>query len=80
MINNTIEKGPNSANDSAAIVIGAEDVTQQTVDLIIKGNKFTNDNERETIFVKNMTATPAALTGNVLKGNVTALTGDGQVQ
>jgi len=78
--NNTIEKGPNSTNKGAVIVIGAEGVTQPTVDLIIRANKFTNDNEAETVFVRNMTASPATLTGNTFKGKVEALTGEGQVQ
>jgi hypothetical protein len=79
MENNTLEKGPNASNHSAAIVIGAEGVTQPTGELVIRNNRFTNDLPQQTIFVRNLTATEAMLTGNVLAGKVTALAGDGSV-
>ena len=79
MENNVLEKGPKCTNHSAAVVIGAEGVTQRTAEISIKGNKFTNDQTIETIFVKNMTATEALLVGNTLKGKVVPLSGDGSV-
>ena len=79
MENNVLEKGPNNGNHSAAVSIGAEGVTQHTDELIFKGNKFTNDDPHETFFVKNLTATPAVLTGNTFKGKVAPLSGDGSV-
>jgi len=79
MENDVLEKGPNNENHSAAIVIGTEGVTQPSPELIFKNNKFSNDQGPPTIFVKNLTATEAVLTGNTFKGPVTPLTGDGSV-
>lgn len=79
MENNVLEKGPNNSNHSAAIVIGAEGVTQKTAELRFTGNLFTNDYGSPTIFVKNLTATEAVLSGNSFKGKVTPLSGDGVV-
>ena len=80
MENNTLEKGRNASNRSAAIVIGAEGVTQPTPELVIRNNRFTNDLPQSTIFVRNLTATEATLTGNALVGKVTPLSGDGTVR
>lgn len=79
MEGNTLEKGPKSSNHSAAVVIGAEGVTQRTPELIIRNNKFTNDLPMQTIFVRNMTATEAVIEGNTIKGMVKPLEGDGAV-
>jgi hypothetical protein len=79
MTGNVIEKGPKNQNHTAAIMIGAEGVTQPTPELVFKNNVFTNDGP-PTAFVKNITATPAQLIGNTLKGNsITPLVGDGAV-
>jgi hypothetical protein len=75
----SIEKGPQSENHSAAIVIGAEGVTQRTPEITIEDNTFRNDGPWETFFVNNLTATPAILRGNRLAGSVKPLRGDGQV-
>ena len=80
MEDNILEKGPNNGNHSAAIMIGAEGVTQRTEELKFVGNKFTNDESHETIFVKNLTATGATLSANTLKGKVVPLAGDGLVR
>jgi nitrous oxidase accessory protein NosD len=79
MEGNELEKGPKSSNPSAAVVIGAEGVAQQTIELRITGNKFKNNQSRQTIFVRNLTATPAVLTGNSFSGKVEPLSGDGSV-
>lgn len=79
MANNTLEKGAKSSNHAAAIVIGGEGVTQPTPELHITGNKFRNDLPNRTIFVRNLTATPAVLSGNSFEGSVEALSGDGSV-
>jgi nitrous oxidase accessory protein NosD len=80
MRDNVLEKGPKSENHNAAVMIGAEGVTQPTKELVISGNKFTNDMKFETTFVKNLTATEAQLTGNMLEGNASVpLSGDGWV-
>ncbi len=80
MEGNVLEKGPNSRNYSTAIAIGAEGVTQHTDELFFKNNKFTNDNSHQTIFVRNLTATRAALIGNTLNGKILPLVGDGSVR
>jgi hypothetical protein len=77
--NNTLEKGPHSENADTAISIGAEGVKNPTHELIIRGNSFTNDIGRPTIFVHNRTATPAMLSGNDLHGIVAPLVGSGTV-
>lgn len=74
-----IQKGPNAENHSAAIVIGAEGVTQRTEEITIEDNAFRNDGPWQTVFVNNLTATPAVLRGNRLSGLVKPLRGDGQV-
>lgn len=80
MEGNVLEKGPNNGNHSAAVMIGAEGVTQRTDELSFVGNRFTNDEGHQTVFVRNLTATPAELSANTLKGKVTALAGDGTVR
>jgi hypothetical protein len=77
---NTLEKGPKTENNANAIMIGAEGITQPTDELIFKNNKFTNDQNRPTTFVHNITATRAQLVGNVFKGEVRPLEGDGTVR
>jgi len=79
MTGNVLEKGPKNQNHTAAVIIGEEGVSQPTPELIFKDNAFTNDGPA-TAFVNNITATPAQLIGNVLKGNVIKpLIGDGAV-
>ncbi len=75
---NTLEKGPQAQNHSAAIVIGDEGVTQPTPQITITDNIFTNDMpSHRTAFVNNDTATEAQLRGNHLHGSVDPLRGDG---
>ncbi len=80
MTNNILQKGQDSSNHGTAVSIGAEGVTHRTAELTISGNKFTNDQNRETVFIRNMTATEAVLTGNTFKGKVVPLVGDGSVR
>ncbi len=78
---NTIVKGPKAENHTAAIMIGSEGVTQPTPEIIVQNNTFRNDGDYPTIFVDNLTATEAQLSGNKISGNgrVTPLKGDGKV-
>jgi hypothetical protein len=78
--NNTLEKGPRSENHQAAISIGSEGVTHRTLEIIVDNNKFANDGDFQTVFVRNLTATAAMLRGNKLSGKTTALLGDGSVE
>jgi hypothetical protein len=73
----TFEKGPNSANHTAGVVIGAEGVEQPTDEIIVRNNQFRNDMDYPTIFIRNLTAQPAELDGNRLFGTVRPLEGDG---
>jgi len=77
---NRLEKGPRSENHTAAIIIGAEGATHPTHEIIVENNKFSNDGDYPTVFVRNLTATPAILRGNKLSGRVTALSGDGNAE
>lgn len=74
-----LEKGPKSENTTAAIMIGAEGVTQPTREITVENNSFRNDGDFQTIFVDNLTATEAQLIGNRLSGAVTPLRGAGRV-
>ncbi|HSU06375.1 MAG TPA: right-handed parallel beta-helix repeat-containing protein [Acetobacteraceae bacterium] len=78
---NTIEKGPKAQNWSTAIAIGEERRgKQQSGTLVIRDNKFTNNNEHETLFVRNLSDDPVQLSGNALSGKVVPLQGQGTVQ
>ncbi len=77
--NSTLEKGPHAENHSAAIVIGAEGVSQPTREITIENNTFRNDGSWNTLFVRNLTATDAMLRGNRITGSVKPLDGDGKV-
>ena len=77
---NTIEKGPKAQNWTAAIVIGAEGENQPSREQVIRNNGFTNNNQRQTIFVRNLGSVPVVLEGNVLRGNVVPLEGPGSVR
>jgi len=81
MRDNVLEKGPNSSNPRTAVMIGAEGVTHPTAELAFTGNTFTNDEiDRPAVFVRNLTATEAQLSGNTFKGHVIPLEGDGTVR
>lgn len=76
---NIFEKGPRAQNRSAAIVIGEE--TQKrggnpTMEIRIENNSFKNDLGRETIFVRNLSETPASLRANKIEGPVKPLVED----
>ena len=75
---NVMEKGPKAENHGTAIAIGTEGVNQRTEELLIENNKLTLDGEYTTVFVRNLTATPAVLKGNVFAGigHVKPLEGD----
>jgi hypothetical protein len=82
MQDNTLEKGPRSDNPGSTVILGEEkdNGIQPTQEILVRGNRFTNDNLQGTIFVNNETATPAILVGNVLQGNVQPLRGPGAVR
>lgn len=77
---NRMEKGPKAENHAYAVSIGAEGVEQPTQQILIEHNTFTNDLPMQTTFVRNLTATPAELVGNVLKGKVRPIEGDGSTK
>lgn len=76
--NNILQKGPQSHNHTAAIIIGAEGVTQPTGEILVEGNRFSNDGGYPTLFVDNLTATEAQLKGNTISGPTKPLQGDGK--
>lgn len=75
---NIIEKGPSAKNNFAAVSIGEESNVNPTGELTIDRNTFVNDNAEPTTFIRNMTATRAQLTDNVIQGRVNSFTGPGQ--
>ena len=48
--------------------------------IVVRDNTFANEQDRATVFVRNFSATPAELSGNVLTGAVTPLAGAGTVR
>jgi hypothetical protein len=76
---NTLSKGPHVDNETTAVSIGAEGVSQVTTSLVIRDNKFTNLMSKPTDFVHNLTETDAALVRNTLTGQVVPLEGPGTV-
>jgi len=79
MRNNVPEKGPASANRTAAISIGEESKRNTTGELVFERNTFPNDFAGTTAFVRNQTFTLARLLGNTQACSVTPLTGPGTV-
>jgi hypothetical protein len=77
---NKIEKGPNSENHVAALMLGAEGVTQPTPEILVEHNTFLVEGNYSSFLVGNRTATEATLVGNTLQGNAKALLGDGTVK
>jgi len=75
MEHNTLSKGPRTDNDSTAIAIGEEGVSNPTHSLEIRDNTFTNLLSKPTAFVTNRTDTPVQLTGNKFTGQVVPLVG-----
>lgn len=77
---NTLEKGPNSQNHTAAIMIGSEGITQATRDVVIQNNTFRNDGDYNTFLLDNISAADAQLVGNKISGAAKPLQGDGTVR
>jgi hypothetical protein len=77
---NHIQKGPKSENHNAALMIGAEGITQPTPEILVEHNTFLVEGSYNAYLVSNLTATEAELKGNVLQGNAKALRGDGVVK
>jgi hypothetical protein len=79
ILNNVLEKGIHSENKDAAISIGTEDQRNPTRELVIRGNRFTNDYPEAVRFVRNTTPAMARLADNILIGPVIPLDGPGTV-
>jgi pectate lyase len=78
---NKFEKGPRAQNYANAIMIGEEGVSHPSGGIVIRNNMLINDTGHQTVFVHNITATPAQLSSNVFKGGkVIPLMGDGTVR
>jgi hypothetical protein len=76
---NVMEKGPRAENYLAAVSIGEESKRNPSGELTIDHNAFVDDNEHQTVFIRNMTTTAAKLVGNKFTGKVTPLSGIGTV-
>lgn len=79
MHGNTLQKGPKSDNPQVALTLGEEGVRNPTRVIDIRDNTFRNDGAELTVFLRNMTATPAELRHNSLSGPVIVLDGPGMV-
>jgi hypothetical protein len=79
MRGNRMQKGARSSNTGTAVSIGAEGVKNPTQELVIRDNRFASDLPEPTVFVRNLTTTPAVLSGNHFQGRVTPLVGPGTV-
>lgn len=79
IVNNVLQKGLKTDNKEVAISFGTEDAVNPTRSLVIRGNRFTSDLPEPVDFVRNLTHTPARLTGNTLTGRVVPLNGPGTV-
>ena len=77
---NRMSKGRMSGNGGTAISIGAEGDINPPGPIVVRDNTFVNEQDRATVFVRNFAATPAVLSGNVLTGAVTPLSGPGTVR
>jgi hypothetical protein len=77
---NRIQKGPKSGNHTAAIMIGEEGATQPTPAIVVEHNTLLVEGTYKAYLVDNHTPTEAALNGNTLRGNATALLGNGTVK
>jgi hypothetical protein len=77
---NIIEKGPLSENHEAVISIGAEGVSLATPSIIASGNRLTVDGDYNTVFLRNLSATPAELSGNQISPKAQPLQGPGSVR
>jgi hypothetical protein len=74
---NTMVNGPDAENQANVITIGAEGVTQRTEELIFRNDTLTNDQNRPTTSVHNITSTRAQPIGVVLKDRAGPLDRDG---
>jgi hypothetical protein len=79
MHGNALQKGPKSDNPQVALTLGEEGARNPTRTIDIRDNQFRNDGAQPTVFVRNMTATPAELRHNSLSGPVVVLEGPGVV-
>jgi hypothetical protein len=77
---NQFEKGQRSANHTAAVMIGAEGVTQPTPDIIAERNTLIVEGNYRSFLIDNRTSARTLSRGNILRGNAMALLGDGTVQ
>ena len=80
IIGNTLHKGPGTDNPGTAISIGAEGNLHASNGILIADNLFTNEGPTDTVFVRNLTDTPALLRRNRLRGAVEPLAGLGEWQ
>lgn len=68
--NNVIQKGPLSDNITTVICIACEGGTNDSKELIIRNNEFTNDtSSSNVVFVRNLTSTKEEIKDNKFKGN-----------
>ncbi len=72
---NTITKGPNAENWTAAIVLGGEGENPFTSPVIVTNNQFTNKTGKQTVFVRNVSSNTVRVTKNRISGPAVLVTG-----
>lgn len=66
--NNIIQKGPLSDNKTTAICVGCEGGRNESKEIILRKNIFTNDTAQSVVFLRNLTSTQEQLENNTFKG------------
>jgi hypothetical protein len=74
---NTLQKGPRAENRTAAIMIGAEGMTNTTPEILIEDNTFRLEGTYLPIFVDNRSGVAAVLRRNRIPTLVPPLRGEG---
>jgi hypothetical protein len=74
---NVLEKGPNSSNLRAAIMIGDGDELRPTSSVIAVGNRFTNDTGHPLSFITDWSSGAPVLDKNEFVGDITPIATSG---
>ena len=73
----TLEKGPKSSQRGTAITIGDDGVSLPTRRIVVRNNTLINHTGGSTVFVRDISATPAILLGNKFEGDSVTPTAGG---
>ncbi len=71
--NNIMQKGTDSENVETAICIACEGNENNSTEIVVRDNLFTNESKAEAVFLRNLTQVEAQLDNNKFKGYPTTL-------